>query len=171
MDKIKNSRGAEEYFKFGHYLERGGKGRILQSVISQTEIGKEFLSINNNIWKILTDIAQTMDPEYAKNIKQIPEQYRTIGIFSMFVSNIKPPTKVHRDCKDYRWCLIFLYGKHCNGLYLHYLNTYIVLQLGDVLMLDSKRIWHQADKSNMVDRYSGIVTTHAGLCKRFNKNN
>jgi hypothetical protein len=155
--------------KLGHYLERGGKGQICQSSYQQSEMGQYLTHTYKPLWKKISLIAKAYDFDYYQILKQIPKQFRTLGIFSFFVCNLKPPPKVHRDSKDFKWCFIFLFGDFVkSGTYLYYLNLYVNLQLGDILMLKSYKIWHNADTDFQgLSRYSGILTTHNGLLQRF----
>lgn len=166
---VPDSRGTQQSIRLGHYLERGGLGRILQSKFQLSEEGKRLYQTYSTLWDHVSGIAQTYDIEYYNTLLQIPEEYRSLGIFSLFVCNLLPPNNVHRDCKDFKWCFLFLFGNFVqSGLYLYYLNLYVTMRPGDLLMLQSNKIWHKAD-SNVTKgytRYSGILTTHNGLLQR-----
>ena len=116
-------------------------------------------------------MARDIDLEYYQTLAKLPAQYRTMDIFSLFVGHKKPPRLAHKDCKDWKWCFLFLLGNYnISGIYLYYLNIFIQLQPGDLLVFNSHLIWHQADQTVPVDkdRFSGVLTTHAGLLKRCN---
>jgi hypothetical protein len=168
-----DSRGTQQTLKLGHYLERGGQGRILQSKFHQTETGRQLQHKYSELWNFISLIAKTYDPTYFDMLQQIPEAFRSLGIFSLFVCNTIPPNNIHRDCKDYKWCFVFLFGNfEESGIYLYYLNLYIKLKPGDLFILNSHEIWHKADTGIQKNqtRFSGILTTHNGLLQRFVKN-
>jgi hypothetical protein len=167
-----DSQGTQQTLKLGHYLERGGQGRILQSKFHLTETGQQLQKKYTHLWNFISLIARSYDPSYFETLEQIPEDFRTLGIFSLFICNLIAPSDIHRDCKDYKWCFLFLFGNfEESGIYLYYLNLYVKLQPGDLFILNSHDIWHKADtyvqKNNT--RFSGILTTHNGLLQRFVK--
>jgi hypothetical protein len=166
-----DSRGTIDAIKLGHYLERGGEGSICKSALHQSKQGKRMVSAHSALWKTVSSAAQMVDPiYYATLIDNIPNNVRTMEAFSLFVGHRKAPKLVHKDCKDWKWCFLFLMGNFgISGIYLYYLNIFIQLQAGDLVILNSNMIWHQADQNipEHLDRYSGILTTHKGLLKRF----
>ena len=171
--KVEDSRGTVKTFILGHYLERGGTGNIHQSAFSKTELGQTILNKYKALWRIISEIARDVDTEfYTTLVHSIPDEYRMIGALSLFVCNLAPPKLVHKDVKDWKWCFVFIFGNvQQSGVLLYYMNTYVQMQVGDVLVLRSDMVWHQADQSIVedVDRFSGVITTHGGLLKRFNK--
>jgi hypothetical protein len=168
-----DSKGTQQTLKLGHYLERGGQGRILQSKFHLTKPGQQLQLKYSDLWDFISLIANTYDPTYFEMLHQIPKSFRTLGIFSLFICNLIPPVDIHRDCKDYRWCFLFLFGSFVeSGIYLYHLNLYVKLRPGDLFILNSNEIWHKADtyiQSNHT-RFSGVLTTHNGLLQRFVNN-
>jgi len=80
--------------------------------------------------------------------------------------NLVPPTKAHKDTKDVKWCVVFYCGPfEQTFLHLYYQNIYIYCVPGDVVMLQSRHIYHKADVST-ANKISIILTTHTNLVNR-----
>lgn len=162
----KDARATECTLRLGYYVERGGQGRLLHSKL-QEHHGKEISTKHNKLWNLLSNICQLHDPEYYDFIGQIPTSYRPFGIFSQMFCNILPPKAAHRDNKDVKWCFVFYCGDFTETyLHLYYQNIYVHCKIGDLIILNSKQIWHKAD-TETANKVSVILTTHKAVVNRF----
>jgi hypothetical protein len=165
-----DSRGTTQTITLGHYMERGGQNRICESKYNNTPIGQTIYKTLQNIVYKLTKQMNAIDPQFHDLLLHIPQQYRTLGIFSTFFGNLQPPKYTHRDQSDYKWSILFPFGTVSHtGLFLPYLNTYVYLNIGDAVVMQANEIWHKAEQNVPVnlEKYTGILTTHKLLLKQF----
>ena len=87
------------------------------------------------------------------------------GVFSQIFINLIPPLKSHIDKKDAGYCFIFYLGDFDEThLFLPNLGLDVHFKLGDLIMLKSSKVFHQACPSvKGVTKYSVIMTTHTNL--------
>jgi hypothetical protein len=162
-------KGATKTFALGYYLDR--TGILSASPINNTFIGKAIIALLQPIAKIISKIVQKYDNNFYNFItNNVPQQYLLFGICSAFYCNLLPPSLTHRDEKDEKWCFIFPFGSlKKTGLHLPYCNAFVEMNETDFVMLNSKYIWHAADGNVPINetRYSGVLTIHSGLIKKF----
>lgn len=161
-------KAADKTFVLGHYLSRNGT--ICQSTNNTTPIGQQIISALQSISSITEQLILLHDRKFYSFTQNLPSQYRLFNLLSVFYCNLIPPANVHRDEKDAKWCFIFPFGTlPQTGLNLYYCNTYITLNVTDIVMLKSRKVWHVAEQTVPTNytRYSGVLTTSSGLIKKF----
>jgi len=162
----KDARGTECTLRLGYYLERGGKGRLLCNSFHK-ENGDYFSQKYKEVWTDLSQLCEKHDLEFYEHITKIPSTYRPFRVFSQMFCNIMAPKEAHKDSKDVKWCFVFYCGDFDSTyLHLYYQNVYLHCKVGDVIILNSKEIWHKVD-INTKNKVSVILTTHEGVVKRF----
>lgn len=169
LQKKKDCRGHHATVACGAYLERGGSGSIRIGKFNNTPNGRHFIQQNSALWQLISDIMTQVDPVWAHQVSIIPEKYRLFGLFLLCFININSENinLYHRDCRDWRWCVIIPFGEYSQGcLDLKYLNCQAHLRAGDVGLLYSRGIWHSV-KNVVGIRNSIVLVVHTGLLNRF----
>jgi len=159
---------ATKTFLLGHYLDWADN--ISASKLNKSLIGKIIISTLQPIVKIIENIIIATDTEYLDYVKHLPQILRKFILLSAFYANLVSPNNIHRDKKDAKWCFIFPFGSCTRtGLHLPYCNAYITMNVTDLIMLNSRNIWHAAEQYTppRKTRFSGILTAHSGLINKF----
>lgn len=100
-----NNKGTD-IFPLGYYLDRVGK--ISNSKLNNTSIGKQIITLLQPISKVISSIILNNDNNFYQYTKKIPSKYRLFGLLTAFYCNLQPPEEIHRDEKDAKWCFIFV---------------------------------------------------------------
>lgn len=161
------ARGKHGVVRFGSIIERGGSGKICTS--KDNEELKEIIEDNKELWDLIGILFTTLCPEEAKIMSTIPEELRVFGkMFTAGYWNMEPLYNVHRDIRDWRWCVVIAFGGFKSGILdFPVLNVSVNLMRLDICFFWSKKLFHtvvDADQS----RQTIVLTNHTAVVRRFN---
>ena len=98
---------------------------------------------------------------------EVPNKHRVIGLFEAAYVNFEDVSMLHRDSKDFRWCITIPYGDFQQGLLdFPFLNTTVDVKRGDICLFWSKRLWHTLKKV-IGKRKVVVITNHTAVVQRF----
>jgi len=162
---VVDCRGEHVCVRIGSLIERGGSGRIRTAKLCP-EVQK-FLDANEALWKFVSFISLIFCPEDTVKVLGLPPQYNELGAYSIGFWNISDISKIHRDSRDKRWCLLIPFGDFLQGnLDLTFLNTLVSVKRGDMCFFWSSKIWHNL-RDVLGDRQALLLTNHDSVLRRF----
>ena len=161
---VSDIRGPHQMITLGYWTERG-HSNIHSTPQSQGDFAPTFINQFRALWTHTAARIQEEDPDYVANIRaKVPQDLRLFGdLFSTLFINVTCGTKVHRDSKDYGYCVVIPLGEFSGGdLLLRASEVRFILQPGDFLMFKSSQLYHEVTDFDGL-RSSLVLTTHTHL--------
>lgn len=159
------SRGLHKSIRFGSIVQRGGSGQICISK-NNTKM-KEFISSNQGLWDFVSDLFSKLCVDEADIMRKVPEKHRVFGLFGAAYWNISNVSVLHRDHRDWRWCVAIAFGEFESGaLDFPVINTMVYGRRLGLVFFWSKKLFHNVIDV-IGDRQSVVLTNHTAVVRRF----
>jgi CRISPR type IV-associated protein Csf3 len=165
LSKLTNDcRGEHQVVSLGIWTQQG-HNTIHFTPSSQKEAGKQFITNFQWLWNKISTTVKKDFPSIASDLEEIDSNLRPFGLFSFGIINLTQVKKEHRDLNDHNICIVIPTSDFKGGeVIFRYLNLSFVVKKGDMLVFDSRELWHGVAES-IYDRRSLVLTTHNSLLK------
>jgi len=164
--EVDDSRGSHVTISLGIWTQRGGPRTLHFTPATLDNRGSTFLKDYSDVWNFIGSAIEQDFSITATELKQIPEEIRPLSLFALGIINITPVKKEHKDKFDHNLCVVVPTSEFEGGLvHFPYLNISFVVQKGDMLVFDSRHLWHGVTTSTD-ERRSIVLTTHSPTLKR-----
>jgi len=158
----RDCRGEHRTVSLGIWVTRY-TNRIKPTPQSGSDLAGQFILDFEHVWDKISDKVIEDWQDYAEDVSRLPKQYRPFNLFSFLVCNISQIKKVHRDWNDHNLCVVIPTSDFEGGeLFFPYMNIKIQARKGDMIIFDSRAIWHGVLES-FGQRRSIVLTTHNSL--------
>jgi len=159
-------RGKHDIISLSSWTERGGRAKIHYTPCTLDDRGWIFLDSFRDVWSFISGAIQVDFPITAVELLKAPRKIRSLDLFTYGNVNVTPVQKEHKDKFDYNLCAVIPTSDFEGGeIFFRYLNLSFVVKKGDMLVFDSRHLWHGVTASSN-SRRSLVLTSHSPTINR-----
>lgn len=158
-----NSRGSYKVVQLGIWQRRGGDYSFHSTPSQKKQEGAEFVKRHSRLWELGVSAIEFIDPGYCKIAHHSKHCMHFGRVFCFGSLNITSTTHVHKDSKDFKWCLLIPIGNFSGGNMLFpYMGISLACTPCDLLLMDSQHLFH-VPGPYIETRASFVLTSHYTL--------
>jgi hypothetical protein len=117
------------------------------------------------LWEMVSTIIRRFFPSFATELSTVKEEYRLFDLFTLLIINLTCGGGMHKDCKDFKYCVVFTLGNFEEGMLAFPGLGYITrLVPGDLAVFESSQLLH-GNMPYIGNRKSCVLVTHSTMIK------
>jgi hypothetical protein len=144
--KLKSGkRGTHKCIFLGHWTPRGGKyyWKVYRTPASYSMFSRTIAKRFAILWTFVSDMVALHFIDFAVELNKLPKKYRMFDLFSLLIINITCGGKIHKDSKDFGYCVVFTLGDYKDGdLIFPEVGFVAKIRPGDIAIFKSSKLKH-----------------------------